>query len=593
MTFRKTLPSLLLTLTVAACSDRGNMPVAPVEPSPAVAAAAPAAPGIAPGRYIVVMKAPPGQVGIMAADVARAAGVSPRHTYSAALNGFAADLSDAAREALARNPNVAFIEPDGVVTASAAGTRPTTYWGVDRLDQRALPLDGSYTFATEGEGVEAYIVDTGILLTHTEFTGRVFSLYDYISNDADATDCNGHGTHVAGTVGGTNAGVAPKVTLYAVRVLDCAGSGSFSGVIAGIDAVTNQKKARPSVPMVGNMSLGGGLSSAVNTAVENSIAAGVVWAVAAGNNNLNACNYSPASAPNALTVGSTTSTDARSSFSNFGSCVDLFAPGSAITSAWYTGTSAYNTISGTSMASPHVAGVAALYLAANPTATVAATNSAITSAATTGVVTNAGTGSPNRLLYNQFAPPVLYTLTTSRAGTGTGTITGTGINCGTDCTESLLQGTSVTLTATPATGSVFSGWTGACTNTSGTCTVAMSSDKAVTATFSPLPRMRVGTMTGTRTIAKNRSWSATAVIPIQTVATPAAVVSGATVSYSWSGAATGSGTCTTTSAGTCTVSRTNLSATATSITFTVTNVVKAGLTYDATANLTSSVTIIK
>jgi serine protease len=246
--------------------------------------------------------------------------------------------------------------------------------------------------------VRAYVIDTGILAAHADFGGRVGAGFTAINDGRGSNDCNGHGTHVAGTVGGNTWGIAKGVQLFGVRVLGCTGSGSNSGVIAGVDWVT----ANHVKPAVANMSLGGGASSALDTAVNNSIAAGVFYAVAAGNDNANACNYSPARAANAMTVGSTTSTDARSSFSNFGTCVDIFAPGSSITSAWYTSNSATNTISGTSMASPHVAGVAALYLAGNTTASPSAVTTAINNNATLNKVTSAGTGSPNRLLYSQF-----------------------------------------------------------------------------------------------------------------------------------------------------------------------------------------------
>lgn len=316
--------------------------------------------------------------------------------YAAALNGFAAHLPDRAVAALRGNARVSYIEADQRVSLST--TQSPATWGLDRVDQRSLPLNNSYTYTPTGSGVTAYVIDTGILGTHTEFGGRVGSGYTAISDGRGTTDCNGHGTHVAGTVGGTTYGVAKQVTLRPVRVLDCTGNGTNSGVIAGVDWVTANHAA--GAPAVANMSLGGGASSAVDTAVNNSIGDGVTYAVAAGNDNVDACNGSPSRVAAALTVGSTTSTDARSSFSNYGSCLDLFAPGSSITSAWYTSTTATNTISGTSMATPHVAGVAALYLQGSPSASPATVASAINSGATTGVVTSPGTGSPNRLLYS-------------------------------------------------------------------------------------------------------------------------------------------------------------------------------------------------
>jgi subtilisin family serine protease len=323
------------------------------------------------------------------------------HVYGAALKGFSATLPDRAVQALRHNKNVAYLEVDSRVSIDTTQTPAT--WGLDRIDQRNLPLNNAYTYDVTGSGVTAYIIDTGIRSTHTEFGGRVGSGFTSISDGRGTSDCNGHGTHVSGTVGGSTYGVAKGVSLVPVRVLDCNGSGSNSGVIAGVNWVTSNHAARS----VANMSLGGSASSALDTAVSNSIASGVTYAIAAGNSNANACNSSPARVASALTVGSTTSTDARSSFSNYGTCVDLFAPGSSITSAWNTTDTATNTISGTSMAAPHVTGVAALYLQANPDATAAAVSSAIVTNATPNVVTNPGSGSPNRLLHSLFGatPP--------------------------------------------------------------------------------------------------------------------------------------------------------------------------------------------
>ncbi len=349
------------------------------------------------GRYIVVLEGRASRSDAAAAvDAARDHGATRVKRFSTALEGFSATLSDSAVADLRSNPDVAYLEADQRVSIDA--TQSPATWGLDRIDQRNLPLNNSYTYTPTGQGVTAYIIDTGVLSTHTEFGGRVTSGYTAISDGRGTTDCNGHGTHVAGTVGGTTYGVAKSVTIRPVRVLDCTGSGSTSGVIAGVDWVTSNHAA--GAPAVANMSLGGGVSTALDTAVANSIADGVTYAVAAGNENTNACNGSPSRVASALTVGSTTNTDARSSFSNYGSCLDLFAPGSNITSAWYTSTTATNTISGTSMATPHVAGVAALYLQGNPGASPSTVGNAITSTATTGVVSGAQTGSPNRLLYS-------------------------------------------------------------------------------------------------------------------------------------------------------------------------------------------------
>jgi subtilisin family serine protease len=306
-----------------------------------------AAPGLRiDGDYIVKVKE-----GASARAVAAIAGVSPRFEYSI-INGFAASLNKGQLTALRQNADVEYIEEDGLVQADATQSGAT--WGLDRIDQRALPLNGTYNYTTTASTVTAYIIDTGLQANHSDFGGRAANVFDAFGGTG--ADCQGHGTHVGGTVGGTVYGVAKGVKLRGLRVLDCSGSGSNSGVIAGMDWVRNNAVK----PAVANMSLGGGFSSTVNASANSLADSGVFLAVAAGNNSgADACNYSPASAASATTVGSTASTDARSSFSNIGSCVDIFAPGSSITSARLNGTS--TTMSGTSMASPHVAGVGALY----------------------------------------------------------------------------------------------------------------------------------------------------------------------------------------------------------------------------------------
>jgi aqualysin 1 len=354
-----------------------------------------------PGNYVVVLdNVAAGEPGAFSQadqiiDVLVAAyGGKVNKRYKAALNGYAAEMTEDEALALSEDPRVQFVEEDQVYTADATQTGAT--WGLDRIDQRDRPLNGTYVYNWTGSGVRAYIIDTGIRTAHTQFGGRAAVSYDAFGGNGQ--DCNGHGTHVAGTVGGSTYGVAKSVSLRAVRVLNCSGSGSTSGVIAGVNWVA----ANRILPAVANMSLGGGASSALDTAVNNAINAGVTFAVAAGNSNANACNYSPARVAAAITVGSTTSTDARSSFSNFGTCVDIFAPGSSITSAWSTSNTATNTISGTSMASPHVAGVAALYLQGHTSASNATVRNAIVNGSTTNRLTGIGTGSPNRLLYSLF-----------------------------------------------------------------------------------------------------------------------------------------------------------------------------------------------
>ncbi|MFF3020415.1 S8 family serine peptidase [Streptomyces sp. NPDC057939] len=326
--------------------------------------------------------------------VAKRYGAKIDRTYSAALNGYSVEVSEAQARKLAADPAVKSVVQNRVFTVDATQPNPPS-WGLDRIDQRALPLDNSYTYPDKaGEGVTAYIIDTGVRITHQDFGGRASYGYDAIDNDNTAQDGHGHGTHVAGTVGGTAHGVAKKAKIVGVRVLNNQGSGTTAQVVAGIDWVTRNAVK----PAVANMSLGGGADSALDTAVRNSIAAGITYAVAAGNESTDASTKSPARVGEAITVGSTTNTDAKSSFSNYGSILDIFAPGSNITSTWGTGDTATNTISGTSMASPHVAGAAAIYLSQNPTSTPAQVSAGLVAAATPNVVTSPGSGSPNRLL---------------------------------------------------------------------------------------------------------------------------------------------------------------------------------------------------
>ncbi|MFC4609575.1 S8 family peptidase [Streptomyces maoxianensis] len=328
-------------------------------------------------------------------------GVTPKHTYRSVLDGFSMTTSRARAAELAADPRVAYVEQNATVRLNGTQANPT--WGLDRIDQRDLPLSKSYTYNTSASNVNAYIIDTGIRTSHSEFGGRASVGTDIVGGGQNGQDCQGHGTHVAGTVGGKTYGVAKGVKLIAVRVLDCNGSGSTAGVIAGVDWVT----ANAQKPAVANMSLGGGANTSLDNAVKKSIASGVSYSVAAGNGNIlglpaNACNYSPARVPEAITVGATDSTDRRASFSNYGTCLDLFAPGVNITSAWKDGDTATNTISGTSMAAPHTAGVAALYLSTHATATPAQVRDAVVNNATSGKVQDPRTGSPNKLLHSLF-----------------------------------------------------------------------------------------------------------------------------------------------------------------------------------------------
>jgi len=403
---------LTAVLVFVGCQDdpRPTEPVLETE-LPALVASVQDA-GVGADDWIVVFKDgtqdSPGLARKLTADH----GGSIKYTYSHTLLGFAGRIPPQAIEGIRHNPNVDFVERDGIMQATVGS------WGLDRIDQRNLPLDGSFTPGGDGSSVQAWILDTGIDYGRIDQFDARFDKskdWDFVDNDNDASDCHGHGTHVAGTVGSKDYGVANGVTIIGIRVLNCQGSGSYSGVIAGIDYVA----ANATVPAVANMSLSGSTSSSVNLAIKKAVNdAHVVFAVAAGNDNISACNRSPASAPEAITVGSTTSSDSRSSFSNYGTCVDLFAPGSSIISTLMGG--GIGTKSGTSMAAPHVAGVAALYLQANPGWSATQVWSAMQGDATSGVVSNPGSGSPNLLLYS-------------------GTDGGGDPGCGTSCPEMDVQ----------------------------------------------------------------------------------------------------------------------------------------------------------
>ncbi|WP_329792254.1 S8 family serine peptidase [Lentzea sp. DG1S-22] len=349
------------------------------------------------GSYVVVFKdgatdAP--ATNAKAFDLARKHGAKVTNTYVASVRGFAVKMDEAAARRLATDPSVAYVQQDGWARMSETQTGPT--WGLDRIDQANLPLDQRFTYPNTASNVTAYILDTGIHKAHPEFEGRAKDGYDFIDNDPDASDCQGHGTHVAGTVGSKTYGVAKKVGLVGVRVLDCSGNGQYSQIIKGIDWVAQNARK----PAVANMSLGGGADSTVDSAVKRAIATGVTFGLAAGNNNGNACNTSPARLPEGITVAASDSADRRSIYtggqaSNWGSCVDLFGPGSNITSTRNGGGT--TSMGGTSMATPHVVGAAALHLSANPSATPAQVRDALVNNATTGKITDPQ-GSPNKLL---------------------------------------------------------------------------------------------------------------------------------------------------------------------------------------------------
>jgi subtilisin family serine protease len=441
-----------------------------------------------PGSYIVILRDDVTARSVTpqtAAALTQKYGGSVRSTWTAALHGFSAWMSEAQARSLAADPRVSYVQADAEVHALDTQTNPPS-WGLDRIDQRNLPLDNSYTFTTTASNVHAYIIDTGIRITHTTFGGR--ATWGHNSVDTNNTDCNGHGTHVAGTVGGSQYGVAKGVSLVAVKVLNCSGSGTTAQVADGINWVA----ANAIHPAVANMSLGGGADPTLDNAVSAAINSGVTFAIASGNSNADACNFSPARVPSAITVNATDINDARASFSNFGTCTDIFAPGVNITSAWMTDDNATNTISGTSMATPHVTGAAALWLADHPGDTPGQVTAGLVNASTTNKVTNPGSGSPNRLLFTLFGVPggVSVTNPGSRSGTvGTAitsfTLTASGGTppytwSATGLPPGLSIGTSTgTVSGTPTTAGTFT------VTATATDTAAVSGSTTFTFTISP------------------------------------------------------------------------------------------------------------
>jgi subtilisin family serine protease/subtilisin-like proprotein convertase family protein len=503
MTFRITpgrrWGALLLAVATATALAAATAPAAFAAPAEGTIRHAGGATAVA-DSYIVVFK----DLSVSASAVSdRATAVADRfggrvaRTYQHALRGFEVAGTAAMARRIAGDPSVAYVEQNHRAYTTDTQS-PTPSWGLDRIDQRALPLNNSYSYPSTGSGVRAYIVDTGIRFTHTTFGGRAVSGFDAIDGGA-ADDCDGHGTHVAGTVGGSTYGVAKGVTLVAVRVLDCAGSGTYGQVVAGIDWVTGDHD--PGELAVANMSLGGPADSALNTAVANAVADGVSFAVAAGNDNADACGGSPSSAPTAITVAATGGAqggaggnDARASFSSYGSCVDIFAPGVNITSSTITSDTSSDSWDGTSMATPHVAGAAALVLAQNPAFTPQQVRDYLVDNGTTGVVTNP-VGSPNVLLYVVNAPPPAHDFSISVSPTAGSTDPGGAVTATVGTTITAGSAQSITLTASGLPASISASFSPPSVTSGGSSTLTISAGTSTPSGTYPV------TITGTGTFA--------------------------------------------------------------------------------------------
>ncbi|MEN9504438.1 MAG: hypothetical protein RI958_364, partial [Actinomycetota bacterium] len=477
--------SALASIDEPAGASAGSTAISSAPPGPAGTGAIVS---VADGRALATVR-----------DRLGAVGIHPVRVIAAPINAIVtAEPVDEVRSTLRRSVpvdgslagiGIVSIAPNDIVSSAVDQVDPPS-WGLDRIDDRALPLDRSFVYddtaaGGTGAGVTVYVIDSGIRRTHTEFVGRVGVGYDATGTTTD--DCEGHGTHVAGTIAGRSVGVARSVTVVPIKILGCTGFGTTDDVLEAIGEIIRTHPA--GTPAVANMSLGGPANAPIDAAVDAMVDAGITVVAAAGNDSGDACAFSPARAPRAITVAATDRSDRLAAYSNTGTCVDLLAPGTGIVSAGVAGDSAYSSRDGTSMAAPHVTGAAARYLAANPTATPAQVTAALISLATVGAI-DEPVGTPDRLVHtgDPGTAQTVASVTVRRTGTGDGTVTaGTAISCGTTCHTSLAVGASLTLSATPRRGSVFLGWSGACAGTTPICTLAPSGAASVTAEFDSGP----------------------------------------------------------------------------------------------------------